>query len=113
MCLTDVDNFSQGGGDHSHNPDWVKQYDASPPGGVCGDGFNPPCLDGACYSSDTPSCPDNASGYPEYPPYTYVDPNEDKPYFSIAEHYGFANYMFSTHEGPVVHPAKTGQVNWV
>jgi hypothetical protein len=54
MCLTDVHNFSDGGGDHSHVPDWENQYDASPPGGVCGDGFDPPCLDGARATAQTP-----------------------------------------------------------
>jgi phospholipase C len=87
LCLTDVKNFSQGGGDHSHVPDWENQYDSG-------------MLDGACYGSDTPPCPDSEQGYPTYPPYTYVDKSQAQPYIDIATDYGFANYMFQTSEGP-------------
>jgi phospholipase C len=94
ICLTEMsDNtapahlaWNEGGGDHTHIPDWVTQYDSGN-------------LDGACYASSNPPC--GSGGYAgEYPPYTYMAQGLVQPYFDIATHYGFANYMFSTHEGP-------------
>ena len=33
-------------------------------------------------------------------PYSYIQPSDVAPYYSIATTYGFANYMFQTNEGP-------------
>jgi len=62
--------------DHTHKPGWINQYD----GGK---------MDGACLKT-----------YPSCPQYTFVPKSDDQPYFDIATKYGFANYMFSTQEGP-------------
>jgi hypothetical protein len=66
-------------------------------------------MDGACYSNQyfngqgpytsNPPC-NGIEGGPTYPPYSYMDPTLDAPYFFIAKNYGFANYMFQTSEGP-------------
>jgi len=37
---------------------------------------------------------------PTNPQFTYVNQTDVAPYFQIAEHYGFANYMFATNQGP-------------
>jgi hypothetical protein len=89
--------------DHSHYPGWYCTYH----GGK---------MDGACHmkvnqapGSDISGCP--LGGKLQYCPYTYVDntslnctplpcPGILDPYFHIAEQYGFANWMFQTHQGP-------------
>ena len=75
-CMTPVDNLSQGGTSHKH-AQWVLQYDNG-------------AMDGACLNTTWPNCPQ----------YDSVSQNVVQPYFDIATNYGWANYMFSTHEGP-------------
>jgi phospholipase C len=56
-------------------------------------------LDGACV--ETPSVQGNCTLPPQQcPTYSYVQKTDVQPYLDIATNYGFANYMFSTHEGP-------------
>jgi phospholipase C len=50
-------------------------------------------MDGAC-SNTSAGCSGTC------PQYAYVPQSDVQPYFDIAEHYGFANYMFQTNEGP-------------
>ena len=78
--------WNEGGGDHTHYPDWTSQYDSG-------------AMDGACYSTSNPPCgPGNS---PEYPPYTYIDSSLVSQYFDIAKNLGgFANYMFQSNQGP-------------
>jgi phospholipase C len=78
--------WNEGGGDHTHIPDWENQYD----GGK---------IDGACYSTSNPPC-NGSEGGPIFPPYSYMEQSLVQPYFDIATNYGFANYMFQTSEGP-------------
>src|ERR1700722_19786029 len=74
-CMTPVNNLSDGGTSHKH-AQWVLQYD---------DG----AMDGACLAT-WPNCKE----------YDSVSQNVVQPYYAIATNYGWANYMFSTHEGP-------------
>jgi len=84
--------------DHTHYPSWYCSYD----GGK---------MDGACHIKVTPEAGGDISGCPQgqlqYCPYSYVINNMFNPqngildpYFHIAEQYGFANWMFQTHQGP-------------
>jgi phospholipase C len=65
-------------------------------------GFNNGAMDGFCDNHLATHCTP-----PPYPQYQYVDNTPNKqtghgivdPYFSIAEQYGFANYMFQTNQG--------------
>ncbi len=66
---------------------WVPQCDYDATNKICK-------MDGACHSWE---CPNGVCSCPEY---EYVDKAAVQPYFDIASNYGFANYMFSTHEGP-------------
>jgi hypothetical protein len=81
---------------HSHYPAWRCTFDNG-------------AIDGACHIHVSQS--GNISGCPEgqlqYCPYSYVFNNMFNPqngildpYFHIAEQYGFANWMFQTHQGP-------------
>jgi phospholipase C len=87
-CTQPVGNLLTGGGSHNHqgpgpNAGWVADCDADSSGRCRMDGF---CLD----SGDWPNC----IGY------EYVTRSTVQPYFDIATNYGFANYMFQTHQGP-------------
>jgi hypothetical protein len=103
ITLTGVDLNTPADPDHSHYPAWYCTYDAGK-------------LDGACHikvpivqGGDISTCP---GGQQQYCPYTYIAnikppncrvqpcPGILDPYFNIAEQYGFANWMFSTHQGP-------------
>jgi phospholipase C len=70
---------------HGHNS-WVLTYDSGNMDGAC----NSVVSDGQCAPQLT------------YPNYSYVDNSKQivTPYFNIAQHYGFANYMFQTNQGP-------------
>jgi len=65
-------------------------------------GFNNGAMDGFCDNHLAEHCTP-----PPYPQYQYVDNTPNKqtghgivdPYFSVAEQYGFANYMFQTNQG--------------
>jgi hypothetical protein len=87
--------WNEGGGDHSHGPDWVSQWDDGVMDGACYSGYT---YQGNPYTSNPP-CNGSEAG-PYYPPYSFMKPTLDAPYFTIAENYGFANYMFQTSEGP-------------
>ena len=67
---------------HLH-PDFVRMYD----GGK---------MDGA----DLVSCGENQGKCPANPAFHYVEPSDVVPYREIAIHYGFANRMFQTNQGP-------------
>lgn len=83
--------WNEGGGDHTHYPDWASQCDYVSTTGCK--------MDGACYSTSSPPC--GSGNSPEYPPYTFMDPSLISQYFDIAENLGgFANYMFQTNQGP-------------
>ena len=86
--------------DHSHYPAWYCTYN----GGK---------MDGACHVAVTQLSGGDISGCfggeLQYCPYSYaLNTIWDKthnygildPYFHIAEQYGFANWMFQTHQGP-------------
>jgi phospholipase C len=84
-----------GGSDHCHtckdpghplleNTGWVPQCDYDSSKQICK-------MDGASHSWENPN---------NNPEYEYVDKAAVQPYFDIATYYGFANYMFMTHEGP-------------
>jgi hypothetical protein len=45
-------------------------------------------------------CTGEQYGPPACPEYSYVQASDVKPYFQIAQAYGFANYMFQSNEGP-------------
>lgn len=46
-------------------------------------------------------CPDGGDDcYPPNPQFTYVDPGDVAPYFTMAESYTFADRMFQTNQGP-------------
>jgi phospholipase C len=87
-----------GGGNHSHG-DWEHQYDKG-------------ALDGACVAGTGANCPGNSNTKcgngetaPLYGPYIAVtgppsQPLVVQPYLSIANAYGWANYMFQTNQGP-------------
>ena len=89
-CLAANSGLITGGGYHGHNGNdtghpnegWVPQCDYSSSTGSCQ-------MDGACLGT-----------WPNCPQYQFVDKPAVQPYFDIATNYGFANYMFSTHEGP-------------
>ena len=74
---------------HHNHASWAKAYNEGAMDGFCDDPLTAHC---------TP---------PSHPQYQYVDNTPDKttghgivdPYFSIAEQYGFANYMFQTNQG--------------
>jgi phospholipase C len=69
--------------------DWTADYD-SPVVGMPGQ------MDGFCHEYTNSQCPN-----PSTPsPYSYINPGDVNPYYSIATTYGFANYMFQTNEGP-------------
>jgi len=85
--------------DHSHYPAWYCTYDSG-------------AMDGACHIHVSPAAGSDISGCPmgqlQYCPYTYTrndiwDPIHHygilDPYFNIANRYGFANWMFQTHQG--------------
>ena len=79
---------------HGHNAGWLPSYDNGKMDGACDD---PPGLQHGCGIA---ACTDTA--YAHCPQYSYV-PNDDgnlTPYFTMAENYGFANYMFQTNQGP-------------
>jgi phospholipase C len=83
--------------DHSHQPSWLNSYDGN-------------LMDGACTVSVTYSgkcekftCPQgNSKGETDCTQYAYVSDTDGliKPYWQIAENYGFANYFFQTNQGP-------------
>jgi phospholipase C len=79
--LTPSAHLTFGGGNHSHT-DWETQYD----GGA---------LDGACLSGTGASC----ASVP-YGPYISIQQSVVQPYLSIANNYGWANYLFQTNQGP-------------
>ena len=84
-------NLDCGGGSHSHT-DWETQYDSG-------------ALDGACLSGSGATCGNTTAKcdgmtVPLYGPYIAVQKAVTKPYFSIANAYGWANYMFQTNQGP-------------
>lgn len=88
-CLTLNPGLITGGGCHNHlagpgclNQGWEVQCDYSSSTQQCQ-------MDGACLGT-----------WPTCNQYQYVAKAAVKPYFDIATNYGFANYMFSTHEGP-------------
>lgn len=79
---------------HGHNAGWLPSYDNGKMDGACDD---PPGLQHGC---GVAACANTA--YATCPQYSYV-PNDDgnlTPYFTMAENYGFANYMFQTNQGP-------------
>ena len=51
-------------------------------------------MDGFCVGMTFTACQQAPS------PYSYIQPTDVLPYYSIATTYGFANYMFQTNEGP-------------
>ena len=51
-------------------------------------------MDGFCVGMTFAACQQAPSAY------SYVQPSDVTPYYSIATTYGFANYMFQTNEGP-------------
>jgi len=75
---------------HFH-PDWLSMYH----GGM---------MDGACQETQSnqncTTCPTYQNN--QYCPYTYTLNTNGilAPYFNLAENYGFANWMFSTQQGP-------------
>jgi len=88
--LTGVELEKSPGGDHSHYPAWQCQFDSG-------------AMDGACHISiGNPSKVACYQNNPQYCNYTYAlnDTGTMTPYFNIANQYGFANWMFSTHQGP-------------
>jgi phospholipase C len=56
-------------------------------------------MDGAAFTSCNP--PDSCTAFP-HPQFEYVDNSSGliSPYLDIATQYGWANYMFETHQGP-------------
>jgi len=88
--LTGVELEKSPGGDHSHYPAWQCQFDNGAMDGACHINVgNPSGV--ACYQNNLQYCN-----------YTYAlnDTGTMTPYFNMAEQYGFANWMFSTHQGP-------------
>lgn len=84
-------NLDCGGGSHSHT-DWETQYDSG-------------ALDGACLPGSKATCGNTTAKcdgmiVPLYGPYIAVQKSVTNPYFSIANNYGWANYMFQTNQGP-------------
>lgn len=73
---------------HPHS--WVNEYDNG-------------AMDGACtnYVKCT-ACGGSCPNPPQYLQYTYASNSDGSmtPLFTVAEHYGFANYMFQTNQGP-------------
>jgi len=97
-CLTKNSGLLNGGSDHCHNckdtyhpnaeyAGWVPQCDYDATAQKCK-------MDGASHSWE---CNPKGCNFPEY---QYVDKPAVQPYFDIATNYGFANYMFMTHQGP-------------
>ena len=99
FTLTGIDYADSPGANHEHYPGFFCTYNNGGMNGAC---HNPG-------SSTGTGCPNND---PQLCPYTYVYntigacPGVNcgfgilNPYFHIAEQYGFANWMFSTHQGP-------------
>jgi phospholipase C len=88
--LTGVELPDSPGGDHSHYPAWQCSFDNGAMDGACHISINNPSK-APCYQNNLQYCT-----------YTYAlnDTGIMTPYFNIAEQYGFANWMFSTHQGP-------------
>ena len=77
------------GAGHEHYPSWYCTYDGGAMDGACHNNVNNP---------NNVACPD---GNLQFCPYTYVNQTGLlAPYFNIADQYGFANWMFQTHQGP-------------
>jgi len=89
----DADDYDP---DHSHSPAWVDACDAP----VITDPSTDCAMDG--FNRVTVTCDTGATGCPgpAYPTYAYVQYKDVAPYFQIASHYGYANYMFQTSQGP-------------
>ncbi|MGB9492445.1 MAG: alkaline phosphatase family protein [Terriglobales bacterium] len=84
-------NLDCGGGDHSHL-DFETEYNSGAMNGACLTGTKAVC------GSTTAKC-DGATA-PLYSPYIAVQQGIVQPYLSFAAHYGWANYMFQTNQGP-------------
>jgi hypothetical protein len=101
VTLAGVSYAASPDGNHEHYPGFFCTFNSGRMNGAC---HNPPPKD-----SNGAGCPNND---PNLCPYTYVYntigacPGANcnvgilTPDFNIAEQYGFANWMFSTHQGP-------------
>jgi len=93
-CSVTAPNLASGGSYHNHvfiDPNhpgekvgWVPQCHYDPATKMCR-------MDGASHSWEDPNNNNE---------FQYVTRPAVEPYFDIATNYGFANYMFSTHQGP-------------
>jgi Phosphoesterase family len=100
VTLTGIDYATGPGANHGHYPGFYCTYNSGNMNGAC---HNPPS------GSNGTGCPNDEV---ELCPYTYLTNTPGAcpgvncnlgiltPDFQIAEQYGFANWMFSTHQGP-------------
>jgi hypothetical protein len=94
-----------GGGNHSHT-DWECQYDTGKLDGACGT-TSGTCVPnttkggtGATCNKAKATCGPTKETAPKYSPYIAIEQPVVQPYVSLAENYGWANYMFQTNQGP-------------
>ncbi len=78
-------------------PGWNQQYNAPQ---TWPNQYDNGAMDGAC--TNYVDCSHCSGGCPSDPQYTYASNSDGSltPLFSVAEQYGFANWMFQTNQGP-------------
>ena len=84
---------------HNHNVGWLPSYDGGKMDGACTTtvGYGFPCPP----SVGPYMCPQpNSKNATDCTEYAYVSDPAIRPYWDIAEKYGYANYMFQTSQGP-------------
>jgi hypothetical protein len=84
--IIDPDHTYDGGANHQPPWGWVADFDYYNSTGH---------MDGFCHQYDP-----NVKVLHPCPTYSYVAAGDVQPYFSIAQNYGFGNYMFQSNEGP-------------